>query len=52
MNGIISEIPLVEVNLKSNFSNGSVLFGVVEHVPNNIGILIGNDLDAGSKIEC
>lgn len=50
-NGILSEIPLVEVDLKSNFSDGPVLLGVFDHLPDNVDFLIGNDLDSGSKIE-
>lgn len=51
VNGIVSEISLVEVNLKSKFSDEVVLLGVAEHLPENVHFIIGNDLDSNSKIE-
>lgn len=50
-NGIVSEILLVEVNLKSKFSEGIDLLGVTDYLPENVDFIIGNDLDPDSKIE-
>lgn len=47
---LVTEISLVEVNLKSNYSNGSVLLGVIDHLPKGVDLLIGNDLDPNSTI--
>lgn len=50
-NGIVSEILLIEVNLKSKFCEGVVLLGVTDYLPENVDFIIGNDLDPDSKIE-
>lgn len=39
------------MNLKTNYSDGQVLLGVVDHLLDSVDFLIGNDLDSGSKIE-
>lgn len=36
VNGIVSEISLVEVNLKSKYCNGFILLGTVDHLPDNV----------------
>lgn len=50
VDGLVTKIPLVEVNLKSNYSNGVVLLGVIYHLPKGIDFLVGNDLDPNSTI--
>lgn len=50
VDGLVTEIPLVEVNLKSSYSNGFVLLGAYDHLPKGIDFLIGNDLDPNSTI--
>jgi hypothetical protein len=37
-------VPLVEINLKSKFSDGRILVGLIDTLPEGVQVLIGNDL--------
>lgn len=50
VDGLVIEIPLVEVNLKSTYTNGVALLRVIDHLPAVIDFLIVNDLDPNSTI--
>lgn len=48
--GLVTEIPWVEFNLKRTYANGVVLLGVIDHLHAGIDFIIGNDLDPNSTI--
>lgn len=50
VDGLVTEIPSEEVNLKINYSNGLVLLGVINHLPQGVDLLTGNDLDLNPTI--
>src|ERR1043165_4657999 len=49
ISGVTLQVPLVEVVIDSKFANGTILCGLVDHLPTGIHILIGNDLDSSPE---